>query len=225
MAGARRLPWARELRPWQGLRLAAGALLAASLGACGSPGDAAIDASGFTDNFDRAELGDAWRNTGGPYRIENGALVVEGAKNKPLWLRRTLPRDARIEFDVRSDSPEGDIKVEFYGDGKSFAETTSYTATSYVVIFGGWNNKLNVIARMNEHGDDRVVGPRFPVEPGRTYHFRIERKGQVLRAFVDDRELGTFTDNAPLEGPGHDHFAFNNWSSRLTFDNLRISPL
>ncbi len=28
-----------------------------------------------------------------------------------------------------------------------------------------------------------------------------------------------------LSGPGHDHFAFNNWASDLWFDNLRITPL
>jgi hypothetical protein len=33
------------------------------------------------------------------------------------------------------------------------------------------------------------------------------------------------TDPQPLGGPGHDHFAFNNWSVPLTFDNLRITPL
>ena len=33
------------------------------------------------------------------------------------------------------------------------------------------------------------------------------------------------TDPKPLEGPGHDHFAFNNWQAELFFDNLRIEPL
>jgi hypothetical protein len=193
--------------------------------ACGRPSAPSIGKEGFSDDFARSDLGPDWNNTGGPYSIKDGALVVAGAKNKPLWLKRALPRDARIEFDARSDSPEGDIKVEVYGDGKSFAETTSYTATSYVIIFGGWNNRLNVIARMNEHGDDRVVGPKFPVEPGRTYHFKIERRGDTLRAFVDDRELGTLKDPAPLEGPGHDHFGFNNWGSRLTFDNVKVTAL
>ncbi|MCA9601997.1 MAG: hypothetical protein KC417_08235, partial [Myxococcales bacterium] len=114
-----------------------------------------IGKAGFHDDFNRASLGADWHNTGGPYAIKDGALTISDARNHPLWLKRPLPRDVRIEFDVRSDSPDGDIKVEVFGDGRSYAKTDSYTATSYVVIFGGWHNRLNVLARMNEHGEDR----------------------------------------------------------------------
>lgn len=202
--------------------LAVAAILVA---ACTPQGDPRIAAAGFTDDFEREKLGDLWRRTGGNYRIREGRVFVRGARNKPLWLRKTLPRDVRIEFDVRSDSNAGDIKVELFGDGTSYAKTTSYTATGYVVIFGGWQNRLNVIARMDEHGDDRAVGPRFPVQPGKTYRIRIERRGQTLVAWADDHELARLRDPAPLYGPGHDHFAFNNWQSELHFDNLRIQPL
>lgn len=206
-----------------------GPLLAAAIAiggvACTPQGDPAIGSEGFTDDFERSGLGDAWHNTGGPYRIRDGWLNVRGARNKPLWLRRKLPRDVRIEFDVRSESPEGDIKVEVFGDGTSRATSESYTATSYVVIFGGWNNSANVIARMDEHADDRAVGPRRPVEPGKTYHIVIEREGDTITATVDGEELATMTDPDPLEGRGHEYFAFNNWESDLWFDNLEIEPL
>lgn len=200
-------------------------LATASLWACTPQGDPGIGPEGFSDDFDRKDLGDAWHNTGGPYRIKDGQLTVKGARNKPLWLRRTLPSDVAIEFDVKSDSPDGDIKVEVFGDGVSKAETTSYTATSYVVIFGGWRNSLNVLARMDEHGDDRVVGPAYKVVPGKTYHMKIERRGATIRAWVDGRELVSMTDPDPLSGPGHDHFGLNNWDAPLTFDNLKIRPL
>lgn len=200
-------------------------LSAALLCHCTPQGDPVVGADGFSDNFDRAELGVLWNNTGGPYELREGKLHVRGARNKPLWLKRRLPRDVRIEFDVRSDSPEGDIKVEVFGDGASKAETTSYTATSYVVVFGGWGNSLNIIARMDEHADDRAVGPNNPVERGRTYRMKIERQGNVVRAFADDVLLATMNDPDPLYGRGHDHFAFNNWQSDLSFDNLQITPL
>src|SRR5262245_51136383 len=106
---------------------------------CTPQGDPGLGPGGFHDAFERSELGSDWNNTGGPYSIKQGKLRVKGARNKPLWLRRALPRDVRITVEVRSDSPEGDIKLELFGDGVSKAETTSYTATSYVVIFGGWN--------------------------------------------------------------------------------------
>jgi len=184
-----------------------------------------VGPSGFSDDFERDEVGDDWHNTGGRYRIQNGWLNVRGARNRPLWLRRRLPRDSRIEFDVRSESPQGDIKVEVYGDGSSRATSDSYTATSYVVIFGGWNNSLNVLARMDEHAEDRAVGPRNPVEMGRTYHMRIERRGERVTAWADDTELVHMDDPEPLEGRGHDHFAFNDWEADLWFDNFRVTPL
>ncbi len=197
----------------------------AAVTACTPQGDPAIGSTGFADNFDEPKLGEHWHNTGGPYRIRDGMLHVRGARNKPLWLRRRLPRDVRIEFDARSDTPDGDIKVEVFGDGVSKAEKDSYTATSYVVIFGGWNNSLNVLARMDEHGSDRVVGPPHKVVSGHTYRIKIERRGKDITAWADDRELAKMTDPDPLSGRGHDHFAFNNWQSEVWFDNLRITPL
>ncbi len=194
-------------------------------GVCCTPqGDPGI-ASGFSDDFERGQLGAAYQKTGGNWRIEGGELHVKGAKNHPLWLLRTLPRDVRVEFDARSESPEGDIKAEIFGDGASHAQDDSYTATSYVVIFGGWNNTRDVLARMDEHGDDRVEAKSRKVEPGVTYRFRIERIGGTLRVWVDDRILMEMTDSEPLGGRGHDHFGFNNWQSDLWFDNLKVTPL
>jgi hypothetical protein len=126
---------------------------------------------------------------------------------------------------VRSESPEGDIKVEVYGDGVSKATSTSYNATSYVIIFGGWSNSLNVIARMDEHAADRVVGNKIKVVPGHSYRMKIERKGDTISAWADDQLLAKMTDPSPLWGPGHDHFAINNWETELYFDNLKITPL
>ncbi len=192
---------------------------------CTPQGDPAISSEGLTDSFDRDRLGELWNNTGGPWEIRDGQLHVRGAKNRPLWLRRVLPQDVSIEFDVRSESPEGDIKAEVFGDGVSKAKEESYTATSYVVIFGGWNNSLNVIARMNEHGNDRIVGPKHPVVKGKTYHVRIERQGKTLSVQFGDALSMKMRDPDPLYGRGHDHFAFNNWKSDLWFDNLRIKAV
>ena len=192
---------------------------------CTPQGDPAVGPSGFRDDFERDQLGELWHNTGGPYQLRDGELRVRGARNKPLWLRRTLPRDVRVEVDVRSESPEGDIKLEVFGDGVSRAETESYTATSYVVIFGGWNNSTNLIARLDEHGEDRAVGVRRRVEPSKTYRLRIERKGESIAYYIDDERMAELVDSEPLSGRGHDHFAFNNWQSDVYFDNLVISPL
>ena len=93
------------------------------------------------------------------------------------------------------------------------------------MIFGGWGNSLNVIARLDEHGEDRVVGAQKKVEQGHTYRMKIERKGDTITSWADDQQLASMKDPAPLWGKGHDHFAINNWSSELWFDNLKITPL
>lgn len=199
-------------------------LVACLLLACTPQGDPGLG-DGFSDDFERAELGKHYKRTGGNWRIENGELHVQGAKNHPLWLLRTLPRDVRVELDARSMSESGDIKLEIFGDGASRATADTYTATGYVVIFGGWNNSKNVLARMDEHGPDRVVGKARRVEPGRDYRFRIERIGGTLTVWVDGDVLLQIDDPEPLQGRGHDHFGFNNWQSDLWFDNLKVTPL
>ena len=191
--------------------------------ACTPQGDTGIGQEGFSDNFDRTQLGQDWNITGGAWRIVDGALRIRESRNHPLWLRRTLPRDVRVEFDATSTTH--DIKVEVFGDGVSHALGESYTATSYVVIFGGWGNQLNVLARMDEHAEDRVVGAPRRVEANQRYHFIIERRGSVVTVDVDGERLLMLDDPEPLQGRGHDHFGFNNWESDVSFDNLRIQPL
>jgi hypothetical protein len=170
------------------------------------------------------------------WHIEDGWLCVENAKNHGVWFARPIPVNARIEFDAKSDSPEGDLKAELWGDGRGFAKGTSYNdATSYLAILGGWKNTLHVLARLDEHKDDRKVvhvdkesdDPRQrPVMRGQVYHFKLERNdAKTLRYYVDGLLYATFADAEPLMGPGHDHFGFNDWEAKVCFDNVKITPL
>jgi hypothetical protein len=190
----------------------------------------------FQDDFSRPELGPDWHSTSPRWKSEGGKLCVSDARNHPLWLKRRLPSNARIEFSATSYSDDGDIKVEIWGDGRSAASGASYNdATGYLTIFGGWKNKFHVLARLDEHAPKRpeikIVpdgdDPRGrPVENGVEYTFKIERAdGKTVRWLVDDIELFAFSDPAPLVGAGHDHFGFNNWQVKVCFDNLKILPL
>lgn len=91
--------------------------------------------STFRDDFERRAIGDDYLATGsrqGQYRIEGGELCVRGARNHPLWLRHRLPVNARIEVEARTTSPDGDIKLEAWGDGQAPATRIAYAnATSY----------------------------------------------------------------------------------------------
>ncbi|MBX5483965.1 MAG: hypothetical protein IRZ16_19245 [Myxococcaceae bacterium] len=207
----------------------------------------------YTDDFsDPSTVQKNYWTTGGHWRVANGELLSPGVKNNPLWLEARLPRDVAVEFDVRSESPEGDIKVEIFGDGLNHA-------SGYVLIHGGWSNRLSIIARLDEHGASltelqrraqarakelglqttglvetgvfrkdtrmRVEANPYPVQIGRTYHWRIERRGALLRWFIDGQPFMEFEDPFPLGGEGHDRFGFSSWESYLYFDNLRIEPL
>lgn len=194
-------------------------------GGGGAPGEGAGKKI-FEDHFDGKTLADHWLDTSkGKYSIIDGRLRVQGAHNKPLWLEKKLPRDVRVEFTARSVSDAVDIKVELFGDGESFAKQASYTATSYVFVLGGWNNSRSIIARMNEHGDDRKERRKPSGEVGKDYRFSITRKGNLVAWDLDGESFLKFDDPEPLAGPGHEHFAINNWESEVYLDDLVIYEL
>ncbi len=182
-------------------------------------------------------LGSEWSQAGtDAWHIENGWLCGAGAHNHGVWLNRVLPVNARIEFDAKSDAQDGDLKAELWGDGHSAATAISYTnATSYLTILGGWHNKFHVLARINEHGDDRKeikVDPESddprekPVVRGQIYHFKVERSdGKTVKWSVNGVEMLQYDDRAPLIGQGHDHFGFNDWEAKVCFDNVRVTPI
>ncbi len=176
----------------------------------------------FEDRFDRSSIGPGYFTTGMHWRLHRGELWAPGAKNNPLWLELRLPRDVAVELDARSETTagdrSGDIKLEIFGDGRNHA-------SGYVCIFGGWGNTVSVVARLDEHGADRKERRDRKVEPGRTYHMRLERRGGALRWLVDGQLFMEYDDPRPLAGEGHDRFAFSGWASDVFFDNLIVAPL
>jgi hypothetical protein len=190
----------------------------------------------YVEHFDAPKLSADWNITSPAWRLDDGRLCARAARNHPAWLMRRLPRNARITFTAESDSESGDLKVEAWGDGRSGATSISYTnATSYLFILGGWKNQLHVLARLDEHGRDRLerrINPSSTdqrdqrVVPGTKYHFQIERSdGRTLSWLVNGVEMHRLVDPDPLFGPGHDHLGFNDWDVRACFDDLSIIPL
>jgi hypothetical protein len=188
----------------------------------------------FKDDFERPTLGANWRATGPTWRISAGQLCAQRSRNHPVWLTHRLPVNARIEFDALTRSEDGDIKAEYWGDGRSAATQVSYEdATSYLTIFGGWKNRFHVLARIDEHAPDRPEirldpsseDPKTkPVVKERSYRFKVERSdGKTVTWWVDGHEMLKFEDAAPLRGEGHEYFAFNNWETHVCFDNLEIT--
>lgn len=184
-----------------------------------------IDAP-WTDDFARDVVGTNYYDTGGMYRVTDGALSARGSYNHPLWLRKKLPRDVKIELTAWSNSPDGDIKVEVFGDGRSYdPDKGGYEATGYVLVFGGWKNSKSILARLDEHGQELAERARPRVEPGRRYRWTIIRQGKTIAWQIDGEPFLSYEDRQPLEGPGHEYFGFNNWESDSWFDDLVITPL
>lgn len=190
----------------------------------------------YVDRFERTIVGNDFRSTSPAWRVVDGQLCAKDARNHPIWLKRRLPINAQISFTAVTQSPEGDIKCEAWGDGESSASQASYVnATSYLFILGGWKNERHVLARLDEHGADRLwldvdraaTLPRAgPVEPGKVYRFVIERRDEhAVRWLVDGVQMFELTDRKPLAGIGHDHFGFNDWSTEVCFDDLAVVPL
>ena len=107
----------------------------------GAPVNAAVP---YEDKFERASLGDQWWSNGGHWRIVDGQVFSPGVGNNPLWLKARLPADVRVEFDVRSEGADGDIKWEMFGDGRTHS-------TGYLFLFGAWKNRESRIAKLDEH--------------------------------------------------------------------------
>jgi len=209
---------------------------AAPLPPCDSAQDPVL-AQTFTDGFDRGELGDDWRSTSyGAYFLKAGRLCISKPRNHPLWLKRKLPANVKVEFDATPTSNNADVKVELFGDGCAFDQDgRDYTATAYVFVLGAHNNTEHWLARMFEHGPEAKQTPLVAGGPSiassklilnTTYHVELARTDAKTVTFkVDGVAIHELADPQPLAGAGHDHFGFNGWDAPSCFDKLTITPL
>ena len=168
----------------------------------------------FSDDFQRDKVGDDWLSRSGKWDVKDGWLHCAGDRNEGLWLVKPLPERVRVEFDAKSLSEAGDIKFEIFA-------TEQRHQTGYIVIMGGWQNTVSIIARLNEHGEDRMEGDRH-VEKGRVYHFAAVRTDGGLRWYVDGKFVLQYADEEPVRGA---FFAFNDWATDLYFDNMKVFRL
>ncbi len=176
----------------------------------------------FQDDFARAELGADWLlRQPGEWTLEEGTLKSnrvekDDDRNQGVWLQKPLPDKVRIEFESKSLSPAGDTKCEVFGELPKHE-------SGYSVIFGGWNNTLNTIARKGEHETSRVVQrDHQKVERGRLYHWTIVRNDNVVRWYIDGKFMVAYDDASPVKGH---NFGFNNWATDVRFGHLRVYAL
>ncbi len=166
----------------------------------------------------------SWETKSKNWRIVDGRLYTGDApnNNEGLWLKSPdLPANVRMEFQatsVKGNNPvfEGDIKCEFGGPTKEHVK-------GYVALFGGWKNSHSAICKGDEHGEGRlVIDDKTRVEEGKTYKIVLIRLNDEISWYVDDKLFLSVKDAAMIKGGA---FGFNNWNSRVYFDNLKIFAL
>jgi hypothetical protein len=191
----------------------------------------------FRDDFERTDLGNDWSSTSyGAYFVKNGRMCIAKPRNHPIWLKRKLPTNVKVEFEATPSTANADVKVELFGDGCAFdTEGKDYTATAYVFVLGAHSNSEHWLTRLYEHGADAKKTPLVAggssiatskLVAGTTYKVEIGRsEGKTVTFKVDGTPVHELADPQPLSGPGHDHFAFNGWDAPSCFDKLVITPL
>ena len=175
----------------------------------------------FEDRFDRKELGPAWKTEHADWRIVDGWLHARRPENAGAWLTELLPEGpVRVEFTARAEAGtdgkfSGDLKCEI------FAAEPRHQA-GYVLINGGWNNTLDVIARLDEHGQDRLAQTSKPVLQSTAHRWAVVRVDATIHWFRDGELLMSYTDPQPLPGR---YFGFNDWATAAYFDDLAVFRL
>jgi hypothetical protein len=177
----------------------------------------------FSDDLSSGSLAEHWKRgkgEGGPgqWTVVDGWIQGQRLRNDPLWLQIPLPEKVRIEFEAMAMTSVGDIKVEVFGNGEDHE-------SGYVLIYGGWNNSLDVIARLDEHGKDRRERPSRKVTPEQVYAMAVERIDGTVRWFVDGELFMHYEDASPLRGELHRFFALSNWDAVVRFRGVRVYEL
>ena len=176
----------------------------------------------FEDSFERAEIGENYKIQGGDWRIENGKLKSRTAKNRNLVLKSIdLPQNGIVELTMKSHSDAVDVKFNLWGDGKIHDHGDGYT-----FILGGWNNRISVISRLDEHEKKRSEKRNANLEKETLYKIKVERLSSKIRWFVNGELFLEYNDETPLKvSDGFSKLSFANWKSDVEFDDLKIYAL
>jgi hypothetical protein len=169
----------------------------------------------FQDDFERESLGKNWACEPDLWRIEEGVLFGKGARNSGCWLTRELPDKVRVELTARSESPDGDLKFEIFA-------TKPEHGAGYICVFGGWKNTTSIIARLDEHGEDRLVAPKKRVDKSKSYRMSAVRTDGTLHWFIDGKHFASYEDAEPIRGR---HFGLNDWDAPVYFDDIAVYAL
>ena len=227
------LPMPFALRPTAMLRIVGILLVLGGIAGCQQkeiPPRFTLGETIAEDDFQRDEIGPKWQTNHAGWSIVKGWVHSDAARNEGLYLSAELPSDVFIEFDARSEPKPGvktfpgDIKCDVFCEkpARQTCHKNHLCSTGYTIINGGWKNELDIIARRDEHGDDRKhrsTTASSKVKPSVVYHWAIARIDSKVYWFRDGELQMTYEDDDAIRGG---FFGFNNWEANVYFDNFRV---
>lgn len=164
----------------------------------------------FSDDFERAELGDNWKTLEGEWVIKDGALTIGGWGCSEIISAKNFSGMHRMEFDSTSGENACDLTGVICANDDGFY-------AGYFIGFGSDNNydsKLLVEGYEEKRWDAVIV-------PGKVHHQVIERDGKTVRHIVDGKVVMTYEHDEPLTGEDHQKVGFYT-CGESSFDNIKI---
>ena len=194
----------------------------------------------FSDDFERAELGAAWKSSIPAFQIENGVLKSWQARDDhgAVGGIKVNRKDMIVEFSFRL---AGSKTFNAVWDDKALKE--SHAGHVCRVVFaptqirlgddkeGIMRNDIFAMRRdpkRKSEADKLLVGrgANFPakIEQDRWYRARIEIQGDTLHVTLDGKPVGSLTS----PGIGHANksdFHFTVTGTGALFDDVRVSAV
>jgi WD40 repeat protein len=145
----------------------------------------------FADDFNRADLGDAWTPDPGAWSIEAGALrgelrsQADGPNHVHIRLRlKELPSTAEIRFDCRAAK-------ELNGEVRLISERSKQELHAILNSSRSWINVRGAVLAVSTSSRPAVLGRNgsCTFQPGRDYRVRLLREPRRLTLFVDGAEV------------------------------------
>jgi hypothetical protein len=191
----------------------------------------------FSDDFERAELGERWKVSLRAFHIVDGVLHAEQmrADHGAVGAIATPMRDGVVEFKFRL---EGATSINAVWDDKNFTGSHAghicrVAITPRAIRLGDDREgamRPDIMAMRKDparkaEGEKLLVGrgASFPtkIEQGRWYRLRAEIVGEELRVSLDGAPLGTLKSPG-IAHPTKTHFHFTVNGQEALFDEVRV---
>ncbi len=170
----------------------------------------------WEDDFEREEVGDAWRigqdwQRDKRARIVDGRLRMEGVLQAVI--KRPFKQDIRLEYEAQSlpGIPPCDMSVTLaIGEG---------VPLGYLLGFGARGNRANHLVGPGVGWADE--DPPMLIEAGKHYHLVAQKEGKRITYTVNGTTIIDQTVEFPVGGPDFDQAGLLTWTGMFV-DNVKV---